>query len=176
MEQASCFYCSKEAKNKCDFCKSCFICDDSHHADLHRHLSSQTCLPFRVARSSSKGRVLVASRDLRPFDLVLREDTDLFGPFVPTPESSTVRMEAKCVVCLAQIEEGVDCCRSCQSGLCSSPTCQSLHSRVGECPLLCNLPSKSKTNRLILPLRIRLTRTAHPDIDCLQSHLDLRQG
>ena len=130
-----CFFCSEPAKNSCEFCHLCHFCEK--HETLHR--INDCCQPFRVDFDQEKGRVLKATRDLRPFDLVLVDKTRLFGPLGQEDE------DGNCIVCLSRISEEncetlnddnekvedpslSSCCSKCHFRLCSNPTCQSLHS------------------------------------------------
>ena len=70
-----CFFCSVETGLQCQC--GAWYCADQH---LRVHRPGQYCLPFRVAFSDTVGRYLVASRDIKPLELVLWDTAAATGP------------------------------------------------------------------------------------------------
>ena len=48
------------------------------------HRPDNLCYPFIVKNGPGVGRFLVASRDIKPCELILRELPAVFGPYTPT--------------------------------------------------------------------------------------------
>ena len=86
-----CFLCSAECEDTCEEC-DLFFCSTSH---LRVHKQTEKCSPWLVKTRPSVGRVVVAARDIQPFELVMR-DAGLLG---------TVMVDAQaCVVCGGKME------------------------------------------------------------------------
>ncbi|XP_040572180.1 SET domain-containing protein SmydA-8 [Lepeophtheirus salmonis] len=74
----TCFLCGSPVSNICSYCKDCYVCDT--HFELHHQRELRICLPFDVEYDSVKGRILVASRDIKPEEVVLFDKAAVFGP------------------------------------------------------------------------------------------------
>ena len=82
-----CYLCAEESGLRCPHC-GVWVCGEAHYrhhrqpaarslplvsADsLEPLLEDQGCAPFRVQRDADRGRYLVATRDIRPLELVFR--------------------------------------------------------------------------------------------------------
>ena len=66
-----CFLCDKQCCVKCPHCEQVFCCSDDN---LQVHRSSKKCLPWVVKFQEGVGRTLVASRDIFPFELIMKDD------------------------------------------------------------------------------------------------------
>ena len=75
MTTGQCYYCHESTGLQCQ-------CGQHYCGDLHLkiHRPGQYCLPFRVAYSDTVGRYLVASRDIKPLELVLWDTASALGP------------------------------------------------------------------------------------------------
>ena len=81
-----CFFCCKDCENTCENCQLAFC--SSKHFEVHKQ--NGKCSPWFVEIKPGIGRTVLATRDIQPFELVMR-DTDLLG---------MVMMDAKaCVDC-----------------------------------------------------------------------------
>ena len=80
----SCYLCPRPSLLQCSSCSLPSCCLEH----LSKHRPSSSCLPWEVSRRPEVGRVLLASRDILPYELVLQ---DL--PLVLLPGSGS------CVVC-----------------------------------------------------------------------------
>ena len=76
-EPSTCFLCLKVCSEKCPHCGQVFFCSQEHFA-RHRHQDS--CLPFTAGTLPDKGRVLFATRDIRPLELILVDPGTVVGP------------------------------------------------------------------------------------------------
>ena len=72
----ACFICS-ETKNlrECKKCRNAFGCSDH----LIKHSNGSYCYPLRVHYSPSKGHYLVATRKIKPGEIVLKEAAAIVG-------------------------------------------------------------------------------------------------
>ena len=69
---------------------------------------SDHSLPFRVEEDEKRGRHLIATRDIQPLELVLRDTPVVIGPATKTPPV--------CLECLKAIPNGTAAfrCRQCR--------------------------------------------------------------
>ena len=72
---------------KCERCGLAHHCQD--HADRHSNLAQ--CFPVKVARSDSQGRHLLATRTIKPGEIVLQER--------PVVTGSSTMVRPQCLVC-----------------------------------------------------------------------------
>jgi hypothetical protein len=95
MENSSvCFLCDNKCGVKCPHCEQVFICSDDH-SKVHR--SGKKCLPWVVKFQEGVGRTLVASRDIFPFELIMKDD-----PLVTVQDLTDI-----CVNCEDKIEGNI---------------------------------------------------------------------
>ena len=181
-EESSCFFCGASGPElaQCLDCSDVFYCSESHRS-LHR--PRETCLPFKVVRDHPlKGRILVAARDIQPFELTVEDLSAAYGPYESNP--TTV-----CVVCLRITQEEEELkCQKCQLPLCQdcvqldpSNSQRSIHEP--ECALFSQ--AKSTERKIfaeycgtILPIRMIAIRDKDPGfwdrILALESHTKAR--
>lgn len=79
-----CEVCEKEAKSRCAGCFQSFYCSKEHQVKAwptHR----ATCAPIKVCQNDKVGRFYVATRDIKPGEIVLRENPLVVGPSQATP-------------------------------------------------------------------------------------------
>jgi len=69
-----CFLCCTDCENTCDNCQLAFC--SLNHLEIHKQAGK--CSPWFVETKPGVGRIVLAARDIRPFELVMR-DTDLLG-------------------------------------------------------------------------------------------------
>lgn len=79
-----CFVCEKESKSRCSGCVQVFYCSTEHQRkDWKTH--KPKCSPMRVAHSDKLGRYYVATRNIKPGEIVLTELPLVIGPSQATP-------------------------------------------------------------------------------------------
>jgi len=107
------------------------------HFSYHKH-DTDTCLPWSIFSSPQYGRYLVASRDIQPGELILKEDCICWGP-------NHELEECVCVECLNLIpdyeQEKVRWCENCKLPLCLNH-CQSHPTHDIECKIVASYRSK----------------------------------
>ena len=85
----ACFFCPNESTSKCEECPQGYCSED--HFKLHKS-SDGTCQPFKLQVKEGVGRILVATRDILPFETVLQDKCVGWGPFID--------VKVICVACL----------------------------------------------------------------------------
>jgi len=146
------------------------------HLPLHR--PRDFCLPVTVEEREGKGRVIVAARDIKPFEVVLVDRPAIVGPFDDA--------RPQCVECYAEWEGGYSC-EHCNLPLCG-PGCADGPTHRPECEVLRHAEpglavSGSEDHHpvysAIAPLRMLAVRRDQPQVwsmvDRLMDHLDLRR-
>eukprot|EP00092_Neocalanus_flemingeri_P069213 GFUD01084759.1.p1 GENE.GFUD01084759.1~~GFUD01084759.1.p1 ORF type:complete len:495 (-),score=115.46 GFUD01084759.1:46-1476(-) len=121
-----CFLCDKEYDDKCPHCEDVFSCSDDH---LQVHRKDKKCLPWVVKFQEGVGRILVASRDILPFELIMKDD-----PLLIIRDN----LMDLCVSCKHKIEgtEWEYC--KCVFKQCLT-VCSQLSSHSEDCALLCKV-------------------------------------
>lgn len=112
---SSCAVCGQPSSLRCSNCGQAVYCNRQHQKeDWSKH--KQICQPFKVQHDDRLGRYLVASRDIRAEEVVLKE-----APIIRGPSQIT---EPVCLVCLQALVPG-QCfaCPDCGWPLCSE-TCR----------------------------------------------------
>lgn len=179
---AVCAVCSVPAKSRCSNCNQAHYCSkehQKHHWKQHKH----DCHPFKVEKNEKLGRCLIATRDIKPYEVILKE-----GYVVRGPSQNT---QPVCLGCLNAVDEAahVDCER-CGWPLCS-PTCQHIAEHSSECNLLHSAGNTVSINyfngsephpmyQCVSPIRSLLLKDVAPkkwqQLNELESHQNLRRG
>ncbi|XP_039957436.1 SET domain-containing protein SmydA-8 [Bactrocera neohumeralis] len=92
---STCAVCDQPTKNKCSNCNQSFYCCAGHQKQ-HWKTHKVNCRPFKVEYSDQLGRYLVATRSIKPFEIILKE-----APLICTPSQVT---NPVCLGCLNGIE------------------------------------------------------------------------
>ena len=88
---AKCEVCKKEAKSRCSGCVQAFYCSVEHQrVDWKNH--KVNCSPLKLCHNDKIGRFYVATRNIKPGEIILRE-----SPLVISPAQLTGPV---CVGCL----------------------------------------------------------------------------
>jgi len=117
----TCFWCGVEAMEICEHCKLVGSCGEKHF-NIHR--PSGSCLPFAVHHSADKGHLLVAVRDIKPFQTVLTDRPAAVGPFPST-----------CLSCSAPSTQPSYLCSRCCLPLCGV-SCEEGEIHQQECQVI----------------------------------------
>jgi len=171
----SCIICWAETEGRCPLC-GLAICE----RDLRLHTNPEVeshCFPWRVESLPHCGRVLTATRDIAPFELLI-SDTAL----VLAPNDLPV-----CLGCLDELPPGsVTACAGCQWPLCCAG-CQDspqhrqeclLLSQAGVVPALDSEHSNQWIYTAVALLRVLLLKRDQPDqwekVEQLMDHWEER--
>jgi len=83
-DQFICAQCGAAANQRCTGCHITFYCSREHQK-LHWKLHKSQCCAYKVCSSPSLGRYLVATRDLKPGEMIISETPLVIGPQAVTP-------------------------------------------------------------------------------------------
>nr|XP_045583672.1 SET domain-containing protein SmydA-8-like [Procambarus clarkii]XP_045583673.1 SET domain-containing protein SmydA-8-like [Procambarus clarkii] len=175
----ACGECGSEASLRCGGCSAVHYCSREHQRK-HWVIHKDECWPVTQARDPQCGRYLVATRDLKEGQLVLREKPLVLGPVAESPPV--------CLGCHAPITaEDHPRCQGCSWPLCS-PACATTARHQAECAALATDTKKIapptsmiRTPRydVILVLRCLLLRSLDPTswekIKRMDSHSESRK-
>lgn len=176
-----CFYCLDNSANKCDSCQLITYCSNDH-LDKHKSNSGE-CLPLKVEYEKSCGKFCVATKDIKPFEIILEDVATAWGTYDDS--------KPLCLSCLnvADLDKK---CKECNLPFCGLEECENSPIHSLECQILRNhKPNKLEifnnhpVYSLIAPLRIFQKKNspqqseikAFEQIMSLESHIeDLRKG
>lgn len=168
----TCFYCDQPVQASCGFCTLVAVCDD--HLDIHRP-DQTNCLPFTIRRSEEKGNILVATRDIKPFEIILKDKPAIVGPF---DDSSR-----KCLECFRDMSS-IYGCSLCNLPLCG-PGCEGGPRHREECSFLRQARPQYKEEDIntvysaVAPIRMLGVKREEPRtwsrVDRLMDHLEERR-
>ncbi|KAJ9579509.1 hypothetical protein L9F63_004828 [Diploptera punctata] len=180
----SCAVCKAQATQCCSGCHSVFYCCRDHQKQ-HWKIHKSQCTPYKLSISPELGYYLVAARDIRQGEVILRETPIIIGPKVVSLPL--------CLGCgrRLRVSENDDTymCSGCGWPLCG-PQCETCPEHVPECNLMkergyrasIKLQGDGKKEASycsIAPLRCLLLKKHDPakyeTILKLQSHLDERR-
>lgn len=111
--EGDCFFCGAKASVKCRHCQKVYYCSQEH-LDVHR--PENYCHPFKVLKDPVVGRYTVASRDIKPCELILSERPAVSGPYTRTGPI--------CLQCYAQVS-GDFLCPICGCPMCNKDCAES---------------------------------------------------
>jgi len=177
MDDPVCFYCLEGPASACPGCSDIFACKPDHLA-IHRHL--EECLPWTVGEVEGKGRVVIATRDIKPRQTIIVDTPAIVGPF--DDASSLLSL---CLECTNRVEEGGGHpCKHCGLILCSS-ACEGGPVHAAECQVLSKADPRLQPNEdgvfsAISPLRMLAVKQQKPEIwdrvARLMDHLEERRA
>ncbi|XP_059608080.1 SET domain-containing protein SmydA-8-like [Phlebotomus argentipes] len=176
--EGSCGLCGAPCEKKCANCRGVFYCSVKHQRE-HWRSHKKSCPAFSVCRDDKVGRFLVASRNLKFGDVILKE-----APLVTGPSQFTAPV---CLGCLQEIHENTATkCSRCGWPMCSQE-CQEAETHAEECRIsaarggitiehfICPHP----IYQCVLTLRCLLTERSCPDkwqqLSQLESHSTSRK-
>jgi len=124
---APCVVCGGEAHSRCSGCFSVAYCGQEHQkSDWAGHKPACT-KPYTVKENEKVGRYMVATRNMAPGDIILREKAAVVGP-------SLEQSKPICLGCSAGLLKTWHLCTTCQSPLCSK-NCEKHPAHVEECKI-----------------------------------------
>lgn len=162
LAKKKCFLCRAECDNVCQHCNSVKYCSQEH-LKLHRvqiddkendpNGSGWICFPYEAAYREGIGRVLVATRHIRPMELLLVDPGTCTGP--------NYSSKPVCLECLKFVNGSITCPR-CEYPMCSAEclTKNDRHTRQ-ECDILSRCLASERPD--ILQWR-RRARTGDDDV------------
>lgn len=182
-----CEVCQQPANQTCGGCKLVYYCSKGHQKLGWREGHKFKCCAFKIEYSDTLGRHMVATRDIKQGEMILKEKPAIFGPKMSSAPS--------CLSCGLKLEpikkeDKYDFykCSSCNWPMCG-PKCEKAEIHKDECSLMvkrkykCNIkyesPNKSEAAYcVIVPLRVLLMKESKPlqyeNLMNLESHLEER--
>eukprot|EP00094_Tigriopus_californicus_P008742 TCALIF_08427-PA protein Name:"Similar to msta Protein msta, isoform A (Drosophila melanogaster)" AED:0.15 eAED:0.15 QI:0/0.4/0.16/0.83/0.6/0.66/6/115/489 len=180
---------------RCSACYTVHYCQQEHQKSDWKKHKSQCSKPYEVLEDKVVGRYMIAARDLKAGDVILREKPCIVGPNL---ESS----DFICVVCHRVLKtKHFLTCKLCKVPVCSTPCSESDLHRNGECSVLkqkpfgfyssfnaqsqqvIHRPSASVEHanfQLIIPIRAILLKMKdvkqYKRFMALESHVESREG
>ncbi|KAI4456979.1 set and mynd domain containing arthropod-specific member 4 isoform a [Holotrichia oblita] len=148
-EDSKCEICQKPAPQKCSGCHTVHYCSKEHQKvawKSHR----KVCKPFMICEDEFLGRYLVATKPLKPGDVVIKEDPLIWGP-----SQITVPVCLGCGVALSN--KTARPCQKCGWPMCSE-ICQNSPSHIPECSYTTNRGDKVSIKNFNIP---------HPSYQCI---------
>ena len=119
--RSQCFICDSVEASPCQCCGCVSSCET--HIGIHR--SNEQCAPFTIGHSDTMGHYMLATRDIKQMELILREEPVMVGPY-SRPD------QPHCVECFKIIREPVTGCAKCGYPLCPD-TCTHGQQHSTEC-------------------------------------------
>ncbi|XP_055372325.1 SET domain-containing protein SmydA-8 [Condylostylus longicornis] len=175
-----CAICQIESKLRCSNCNFVYYCSAAHQKqDWKQH--KQQCHPFIIKSNEKYGRYLVASRNIRAGEIVLKEKALVSGPSQITGPV--------CIGCMKGLEEddGHTECDNCGWPICSKE-CAKIPEHAVECEItkargkveISNYISPHPIYQCVTPLRCMLLKKTNPEnwskLIQLESHENIRRG
>ncbi|XP_055693505.1 SET domain-containing protein SmydA-8-like [Lutzomyia longipalpis] len=177
-KMGNCVICGVECEKKCASCHRVFYCSVEHQRDDWKS-HKKSCPVYRICHDGTIGRFLVATRNIKFGDVVLKE-----APLVVGPSQLTAPV---CLGCLQEVNERTMIkCAKCGWPMCSKD-CQEAPNHAEECKLSAarggvtieHFVAPHPIYQCILTLRCLLMEQSCPEkwekISQLESHNDRRK-
>ncbi|XP_061718854.1 uncharacterized protein LOC133526315 isoform X2 [Cydia pomonella] len=186
-EIPQCEVCQKPANQTCGGCKLVYYCSRAHQKLGWREGHKFKCCAFKVQYSDTIGRHMVATRDIQPGEMILKEKPALIGPKMSSP--------AHCLACGRKLEpmkigDKLDfykcssclwpmCNQKCEKAKVHKAECKIMTEKKYKCTIKYEQPDKSEAAYCVIaPMRVLLMKQSNPqqfeNIINLESHLDER--
>lgn len=182
-----CEVCQQPANQTCGGCKLVYYCSKAHQKLGWREGHKFKCCAFKIQYSDTLGRHMIATRDIKQGEMILKEKPAVMGPRIScTPQ---------CLSCAIKLEPNkvgdkyeFYYCSSCNWPMCG-PKCEKADVHKAECKIMtdrkykCTIeyqgPDKSEAAYcVIVPVRVLLMKESNPlqfeNLINLQSHLEDR--
>ncbi|XP_023941139.2 SET domain-containing protein SmydA-8 [Bicyclus anynana] len=186
-EMPVCDVCQRPANQTCGGCKIVYYCSKAHQKHAWKEGHKFQCRPYKIEFSDAIGRHMVATRDIKQGEIILKEKPTVSGPRISCP--------ASCLSCNKKLEPiEVDGkldfykCTSCKWPMCGLD-CEMAEPHKEECKLMTdnNYKCDIKYDRadkmeaaycVIAPMRVLLLKRSNPrqyeSVMSLESHLEDR--
>ncbi|XP_045617553.2 enolase-phosphatase E1 isoform X2 [Procambarus clarkii] len=178
-EIGMCANCGFLAKLRCANCRQAFYCKRECQREHWKNGHKDQCQPFQVLESAALGRYMVASRDLKAGDVILKEEPIAVGPKQIT--------EPVCLGCYKRVD-GSYRCQKCNWPLCGAG-CEASPDHLPECVVgqeigspidIADFDQPNHFYEVIFPLRCLALKKKSPkkyeQLLSLESHYEDRKG
>lgn len=187
-EIPKCEVCQQPANQICGGCKLVYYCSRAHQKLGWREGHKLKCCAFKIQCSDTFGRHMVATRDIKQGEMILKEKPAVMGPKISSvPQCLACGMKLEPM----KIENGYDFykCSMCNWPMCGpqceksdihKPECKVMSDRKYKCSIKYEKPDKSEAAYCVIaPLRVLLMKHTNPNqyenIMSLESHLEDRK-
>lgn len=188
-EIPTCEVCQQPANQTCGGCKLVYYCSRGHQKLGWREGHKFKCCAFKVQYSDTVGRHMVATRDIKQGEMILKEKPAVLGPKITCPaqclgcgkklEPQTIGDKLdfyKCTICNWPM-----CGPKCEKSEGHQPECKIMSDRKFKCKIKYEKPDKSEAAYCVIsPLRVLLMKETNPlqyeNIMNLESHLEDRMN
>lgn len=182
-----CEVCQQPANQTCGGCKLVYYCSKGHQKLGWREGHKFKCCAFKIQYSDSLGRHMIATRDIKQGEMILKEKPAVMGP--------KMSCSPQCLSCGMKLEPNkvgdqyeFYNCSSCNWPMCG-PQCEKADVHKAECKIMtdrkykCTIkyqgPDKNEAAYCVIaPVRILLMKESCPlqfeNIINLESHLEDR--
>ncbi|KAG5684028.1 hypothetical protein PVAND_013281 [Polypedilum vanderplanki] len=178
-----CAVCGVDAKQKCAGCNLIFYCSREHQVIDWKKAHKKSCKCFEFESNDILGRYMIAKRDIKPGEIILKEKPMIIGP-----KTISHPICLGCHKSLIPIENDYYKCSKCTWPLCGK-SCENSEYHKDECKLYCEKNFKSSIKFcesakaessycVIMPIRALLLKKSKPKVyeefSKLVSHLEQR--
>ncbi|KAM3965788.1 SET domain-containing protein SmydA-8 [Aphomia sociella] len=185
LEIPKCEVCQQPANQICGGCKLVYYCSRAHQKLGWREGHKFKCCAFKVQYSDTFGRHMIATRDIKQGEMILKEKPAVIGP--------RMTCAPQCLACgkkleATKIEDTYDFykCSMCNWPMCGpqcekadihKPECKAMTDRKYRCTIKYEQPDKVEAAYCVIaPLRVLLMKTSNPlqfeNVISLESHLE----
>lgn len=132
-----CVVCQKPAIQCCSGCNQAYYCDREHQKIDWKRGHKNNCSPYKIISNETLGRHLVATRNIKPGEIIMKK-----APVLIAPKIASFPM---CLGCHKRLvsEEDFYSCSKCSWPLCSAD-CETKDAHIGECEVLARADEKAK--------------------------------
>ncbi|XP_072944835.1 SET domain-containing protein SmydA-8 [Epargyreus clarus] len=182
-----CEVCQQPANQTCGGCKLVYYCSRAHQKLGWKEGHKLKCRAFKVQYTDTLGRHMVASRDIKQGEMILKEKPAVSGP--------KITCAPHCLACGIKLEpmqfgdtKDFYKCSSCNWPMCGldcekaeahQPECKAMSKRKYRCDIKYERPDKVEAAYCVIaPMRVLLMKESNPlqfeNIMSLQSHIEER--
>lgn len=186
-EIPTCEVCQQPANQTCGGCKLVYYCSKAHQKLGWREGHKFKCCAFKIQYSDTLGRYMIATRDIQPGEMILKEKPAVIGPKMTGPPECLgcgKKLEPqkigdqydfyKCSVCNWPM-----CDSKCEKADVHKAECKVMSERKYKCTVKYDGPDRIEAAYCVIsPLRVLLMKENNPmqfeNIINLESHLEER--
>ncbi|KAK4012629.1 hypothetical protein OUZ56_024870 [Daphnia magna] len=179
-----CAVCRAKASQICTGCGEIAYCSKEHQKQHWSSSHKSQCKPYKVVFDEKFGRCMVASKNIKPREIIFREKAIMTGP-----KQGCLPCCLTCYTSLENVEEAsLFRCPGCNFPFCQEKCAKSSEHLSAECLILSRAKLHVTINDMskfhpiylcILPLRCLLLKTTQPQLfqafSELEHHNDLRR-
>lgn len=161
MDSGKCVICDQPASQACAHCGTISYCGKEHQKE-HWPSHKNVCKPYKIERTDEMGRYMVASRDIKPGELIIKESPVVIGPRI-----DSVPLCLGCYKTATTVDSKPRLCSKCNVAPICCPECEAKPSHSeSECDSYLRFSDKDPSKilsltdnlQIVMPLRCLLLR------------------